>query len=274
MVHFFIRTFKRYAWFKRLNARITYELLAKKIPATEWSFMNYGYMPNESEPKPDWSNVSMVQPYPLQMYHYLASKVDLKGKTVLEIGSGRGGGAGYIAEFFKPVFYTGLDLAQYAVNLANQNNSLPNLKFIQGSAEAIPLTNQSVDVVINVESSHAYGSVEKFLHEVWRVLTPGGYFLIADFRSDQQKLEEWKNQLHKCGLLLLEEEDITQNVVKAIEAEDASKRERIQRLIPAKWQDLFYEFAGVVGSRFYNTLKNGPRSYYRFVLRKKVDSVL
>jgi len=40
---------KRFAWFKRFNAKMTYELLAKKVPATDWHFMNYGYVPNESE---------------------------------------------------------------------------------------------------------------------------------------------------------------------------------------------------------------------------------
>jgi ubiquinone/menaquinone biosynthesis C-methylase UbiE len=273
MINFFIRTFKRYAWFKRLNARITYEILAKKIPAADWAFMNYGYVPHAHEPAFTLPE-NTLQQYPLQMYHYLASKIDLKGKTVLEVGSGRGGGARYIAGHFKPVYYTGMDLAQYAVDLANKTHALPNLKFIQGNAEAIPLTSQSVDVVINVESSHAYGSIDKFLHEVWRVLTPGGYFLLADFRGEAEKMEEFRQQLKKCGLELLEEENISQNVLKAIEAEDASKRERIQRLIPARWQDLFCEFAGVKGSRFYNTLKNGPRTYYRFVLRKKVDSIL
>ena len=50
MVKLIIRAFKRFAWFKRLNAKITYELLAKRIPAEDWQFMNYGYMPDGDEP--------------------------------------------------------------------------------------------------------------------------------------------------------------------------------------------------------------------------------
>lgn len=49
MVNLIIKTFKRYAWFKRLNAKITYELLAKFVPAEDWHFMNYGYEPNADE---------------------------------------------------------------------------------------------------------------------------------------------------------------------------------------------------------------------------------
>jgi SAM-dependent methyltransferase len=258
---------KRFAWFKRFNAKITYELLAKKVPATDWHFMNYGYVPSESEKSISLPDNISTQKYPLQMYHCLAAKTPLEGKLVLEVGSGRGGGARHIAGYFKPAFYTGIDLAQSAVDLAGKIHVLPNLKFMQGNAESIPVSSNSMDVVVNVESCHAYGSVEKFLSEVKRVLKPGGHLLLVDFRSDNT-IDVFKNQLRNCGLELLEEEDISKNVITSIELEDDSKTERIRTLIPARWQKLFSEFAGVVGSRFYLTLKDGSRSYYRFVLQK------
>jgi ubiquinone/menaquinone biosynthesis C-methylase UbiE len=269
MITFFMSLFKRYAWFKRLNAKITYGLLAKHIPAKDWHFMNYGYVPNSSE-------VSALevpetnQKYPLQMYHFLASKTTIQGKHVLEVGSGRGGGARHIASTFSPASYIGLDLAQSAVDLANDIHKVDGLKFIQGSAESIPLTDSSVDVVVNVESCHAYGSVEQFLKEVKRVLKPGGYFLMVDFRNNNniETMTTLKQQLRDTGMELLEEEDITANVIQSIEAEDPAKQARIAQLIPKRWQKLFAEFAGVVGSKFYNTLKDGSREYYRFVLRK------
>lgn len=259
---------KRFAWFKRFNAKVTYELLAKNVPAKDWHFMNYGYVPNESEKSITLPADLSIQKYPLQMYHYLAAKTPLEGKQVLEVGSGRGGGAKHIASFYKPAFYTAMDLAQSAVDLANQIHILPNLKFIQGNAESIPVASESMDVVVNVESSHAYGSVDKFLSEVKRVLKPGGYLLLVDFRSDNT-INNFKNQLKNSGLVMLEEEDISKNVINSIELEDESKTARIKALIPARWQKLFSEFAGVVGSRFYLTLKDGSRSYCRFVLQKK-----
>jgi ubiquinone/menaquinone biosynthesis C-methylase UbiE len=268
MIKFLIHILKRFAWFKRLNAKVTYELLAKKIPAAEWQFMNYGYIPNADEKPFELPNDPKIQKYPLQMYRYLASKADITGKQVLEVGSGRGGGARYLAGALKPAFYTGLDLAQSAVDLANKLNTHSNLKFIQGSAEEIPLADNSIDVVLNVESCHAYGSVEKFLSEVKRVLKPGGYFLMVDFRGEVKNMEILREQLRKTGMEMLQEENISNNVIQAIEAEDESKKQRISQLIPAKWQKLFGEFAGVVGSRFYNTLKNQTRLYYRFVMRK------
>jgi ubiquinone/menaquinone biosynthesis C-methylase UbiE len=267
MVNTIIKLLKPFPWFKRLNAKITYELLAKHIPAEDWHFMNYGYEPNADEAPLTLSNYETKQRYPLQMYHYLAAKRPIADKVVLEIGSGRGGGARYIATAFQPASYQGLDLAQNAVDLANRIHKVANLSFIQGSAESLPLADNSIDVVINVESCHSYGLVDKFLSEVKRVLKPGGFLLLVDFRSENT-MPAFQAQLRATGMELMEEENITANVIRSIEAEDESKKERIRTLIPAKWQKLFSDFAGVVGSRFYLTLKDGSRSYYRFVLRK------
>lgn len=270
MIKFIIHAFKRFAWFKRLNAKITYELLAKKIPATDWHFMNYGYVPNANEPELALVEDSTSQRYPLQMYHYLGAKAVLEGKQVLEVGSGRGGGAKHLATYYKPASYVGMDLAQSAVDLANKMHIAPNLKFVQGSAESIPLADASIDVVVNVESCHAYGSVPKFLSEVKRVLKPGGYLLMVDFRNQAnvENMETLIAQLQSTGMKIVEQENIAPNVVKSIEAEDVSKRARIEKLVPQKWQKLFSEFAGVVGSSFYNTLKDDSRKYYRFVVQK------
>jgi ubiquinone/menaquinone biosynthesis C-methylase UbiE len=261
MIKFIIQTFKRFAWFKRFNAKITYELLAKNIPAEDWHFMNYGYTPTQNEPPLDLPNDPKIQKYSLQMYHYLASKADLQGKQVLEIGSGRGGGAKHIASYFKPASYIGLDIASSAVELANRIHHVAGLRFMEGSAEKIPLPDNSVDIVLNVESCHGYGCVDTFLKEVKRVLKPRGQLLMVDFRNSPENMKIFEDQIKNSGLTQLSKEDITSNVVQSIEAEDESKKERIKKLIPARWQKLFNEFAGVVGSRFYETLKNRTRPY-------------
>ncbi|MFY7920738.1 MAG: class I SAM-dependent methyltransferase [Chryseotalea sp.] len=267
MVNALIKILKPFPWFKRFNAKITYELLAKHIPAQDWQFMNYGYVPTADEPALHTNYNFTKQVYPLQMYHYLALHADLNNKQVLEVGSGRGGGARYLAENFQPKQYIGLDLAQSAVDLANKIHQLPNLKYIQGSAEKLPFPPASQDVVINVESCHSYGRVDIFLSEVERVLKPGGYLLLVDFRSEY-KMDDFRKLLKETKLTLLKEEDISQRVIQSIEAENPDKVKRIEELIPKRWQKLFSDFAGVVGSRFYNTLKDGSRSYYRFVLHK------
>lgn len=268
MINTLIRVFKRYEWFKRLNARITYELLAKYIPAADWRFMNYGYVPTSAEQALQLPAGFTNQRLPLQMYHFLASLRDLSGKVVLEVGSGRGGGAFYVASHMQPARYVALDLAQNAVDLSRKMYQVPNLEFVRGSAEALPFDDASFDVVINVESSHAYGNVPNFLTEVKRVLRPGGALLVVDFRNQVAAMDLFRGQISASGLKIKSEENISPQVVLAIEAEDADKRARIEKLVPPRWQPLFAQFAGVVGSPFYNTLRDGTRVYHRFVIEK------
>jgi ubiquinone/menaquinone biosynthesis C-methylase UbiE len=262
-----IRLLKDYPWFKRLNAKITYEILSRYIRSSEWHFMNYGYQPSPGEPVSGISS-STPQLLPMQMYHYLAKKVPMEGKVVLEVGSGRGGGAPYIAQSLKPSSYTGMDIAGNAVRLANKMHVAPNLRFIQGSAESMPIADNSVDVVMNVESCHGYGSVPKFLSETKRVLAPGGHLLLVDFRNSESNMKIFIEQLKESGLEFVEQENISQNVIQAIEAEDKSKNEMISKLVPKRWHKLFCQFAGTVGSPFHESLRSGSRQYYRFVLRK------
>jgi SAM-dependent methyltransferase len=264
-----ISVFKKFSWFKRFNAKVTYEVLAKYIPAADWHFMNYGYVPDSKETEVNIAPFEVKdQQHSANMYHYLACKATLTGKTVLEIGSGRGGGARYVAANFNPVQYVGLDLAKNAVHLARKLHILPNLSFVQGSGESLAVDSSSVDVVMNVESCHGYGDVKNFLSEVLRVLKPGGHLLLVDFRNSVENMDLFKQELKDSGLTLLSAENISANVVAAIESDDGSKRAKIESLVPPRYQKLFCDFAGVVGSRFYTTLKDGTRPYYRFVLVK------
>lgn len=263
--------FKRFAWFKRFNARLTYEVLAKYVPSADWHFMNYGYVPDSEE---KLNNVSLFdvnhQHQPAAMYHYLACKVPVADKVVLEIGSGRGGGANYVTKHFRPKQYIAVDIASSAVALANKLHSTPGLRFVQGSGEHLLIQDETIDIVMNVESCHGYGDVAKFLSEVKRVLRPGGHLLLVDFRNSSANMAIFSQQLLESGMILLSKENISQKVLCAIELEDDAKRSTIERLVPRRYQRLFSDFAGVVGSRFYNTLKDGTRPYCRFVLQKQI----
>lgn len=256
-----------YPWFRRIAWKPIYEWLAKKFKHSEWHFMNYGYAPFDYERKLRLNEEDELHRYPIQLYHYLVSKVPVEGKDVLEVGSGRGGGCNYIRRYFNPHKITGLDIAANAVTFSKQTHNQKGLYYKQGNAEALPFENGYFDVVVNVESCHAYGSVPKFLGEVKRVLNEGGYFLCTDMRSPDGMITLRRNLLIS-GLSLIEEEDITKNVVKAIEEEEIMKAKRIEKFIPLKFQKLFKEFAGVKGSKIYEDLKTGTLVYHRFVLRK------
>ena len=257
-----------YPAFRRLIWKPVYETLAKRIKVPDWHFMNYGYVPSENETPLELNSKDEINRYSLQLYHYLVSIVDLTGTEMLEVGSGRGGGAKYIYEYLKPKKVTGLDIAQNAVQLANKNFASAGLQFIQGNAENLPFEDESFDVVFNVESCHAYGSVPAFLHEVKRVLRPGGYFLCTDIRSPNG-MQTLKRNLLETGMHLHLQNDITENVIRAIELEDPGKQQRISENIPKWLIKPFRQFAGVKGSKIHEDLKAFGLVYHRFVLQKR-----
>jgi SAM-dependent methyltransferase len=81
---------------------------------------------------------------------------------------------------------------------------------VQGDAEALPFDDGSFDAVINVESSHNYPDLAKFLSEVARVLRPGGHFSHVDVFTDA-RFAEMEQCKRDCAdkLKWLAEEDIT-----------------------------------------------------------------
>jgi ubiquinone/menaquinone biosynthesis C-methylase UbiE len=256
-----------YPLFRRIMWKPIYEWLAKRFDHREWHFMNYGYSPFDYEKKLKLNPDDEINRYAIQLYHYLASKVRMEGMDVLEIGSGRGGGCNYIKRYFNPRKVMGLDIAINAVNFSKQTHHQKGLYYKQGNAENLPFEDDYFDVIINVESCHAYGSVPNFLSEVKRVLCAGGHFLCTDLRS-QDGMITLRRNLINSGLELIEEEIITENVLRAISEEEGTKMNRIKQLVPRKFQNLFKEFAGVKGSQIHESLSNGELVYHRFVLRK------
>lgn len=256
-----------YPFFRRIIWKPIYEMLAKKFKVKDWCFMNYGYAPFQSESLLELHERDEINRYPIQLYHYLASKVNLDGLEMLEVGSGRGGGAEYIKRYHSPHKMVGMDIAYNAIKLSRDLHQCDGLYFVQGNAEKMPFSDETFDVVINVESSHAYGSVPRFLQEVKRVLKKDGYFLCTDMRSPEG-MNTLRNNLIQSGLQLEEEDEISKNVVMAIEQEELVKRERIKKHIPKWFRKAFSEFAGVLGSKIHTDLRDGLLVYHRFILKK------
>ncbi len=258
-----------YPVFRRLLWKPVYEWLAKKFSVQDWSLMNYGYTPLTDEGILTLNAKDEINRYSIQLYHYLVVKTNIEGRDVLEVGSGRGGGAAYLKKYLKPKQMFGVDIAFNAVKIANKYFGKDGVTFEQGNAEHLSFNDESFDVVINVESSHTYGSVPLFLSEVKRVLRQGGCFLCADIRT-AEGMQEFIQQIHSCGLQVVSQENISENVIQAITLEDPVKNKRIVENIPKYLQHIFRQFAGTKGSQAQLQLQNGKLLYYRFVLCKQV----
>jgi ubiquinone/menaquinone biosynthesis C-methylase UbiE len=246
-----------------------YDQMTRIDRDADMTLMNYGWASLDCSQVPVLlEEADEVNRYSIQLYHQVAGAVDLTGSDVLEVGSGRGGGASFIARYLKPGSMTGLDFSPRAIAFCNGHYSVPGLSFQQGNAESLPFDPSSFDAVVNIESSHCYGSIPGFLQEVHRVLRPGGHFLYSDYCQESQ-LDTLRHQISHTGFSIKSETDISANVLKALQDDDARKRELINRKVPGFLRGFFNEFAGLQGTRSYNSaLRRGEKVYFRFVLEK------
>jgi ubiquinone/menaquinone biosynthesis C-methylase UbiE len=252
----------------RFYRKQEYELLSRlaRQNGVDLSFINYGYAGGKySNGELKLSNGEENNKYSIQLYDHVISEAEIRGKRVLEVGSGRGGGANFIVHRYHPKMYVGVDLANNAVEFCKRKYENGKLKFYQGNAEDLQFDDNSFDVIINLESSHCYPRVENFFGEVKRLLKPNGTFLIADWRV-KDKVDLMKDRIISTGLRLKKEEDISSNVLESLELDHERKKLLVEKL-PGFIKKPFSEFAGLKGYGLYDDLFSGRIAYmnYAFV---------
>src|SRR6478735_3019444 len=239
--------------------KLWYPFLTRRLHGEEVIFLNYAF---ETDPPMDIPLSLADEPNRacIQLYHQVATQVNLSRKEVLEVSCGHGGGASYLARTMEPAKYTGLDLNASGVEFCKKRHLFPGLDFVQGDAENLPFPDASFDVVINVEASHCYPNFARFLAEVARVLKPGGFFLYADFRFSDG-IDAWETALENAPLKPMQGRDISPEVLRGMECNSERSQELLDRKLPNFLRNLGRDFAGVKGSRVYNALQNGALSY-------------
>jgi len=168
---------------------------------------------------------------------YCLSRIpSIEGKKVLEIGCGNGTQAHYILKTYAPSHMKAVDLNAANIAIARSESEKlesGSIEFLIGDAQNLSdIEDQSVDTVINIESAFHYPDKQAFLHEVSRVLKPGGHFLIADILTSRSRLKaprkfwnkkmrfsHWERESYDTGLsnarLQVDSvEDISENVIR------------------------------------------------------------
>ncbi|TVR76086.1 MAG: class I SAM-dependent methyltransferase [Saprospirales bacterium] len=253
-------------YFREWFFRKWYWYISKVDRKSEILLMNYGY--HDPENPIELADRYEKHRFSVQLYHILISRVAVSNKNICEIGSGRGGGLSYIHQRFKPASSVGVELNQKAVNFCNKFYSSPGISFLQGDAQKIPLKSETMDVVLNVESSHRYNQFSIFLDETKRVLKGGGYLLLTDFRYDYN-MEALESDIEASEFEVVHREEINNQVINALKEDDARRKDLVKRLVPSFLRTLARNFAGAVGSKTFHKFEDRRFVYFLYVLRKK-----
>ncbi len=124
------------------------------------------------------------------------------GDIVLDIGCGAGVDTILAALMAGPSgTVTGIDLVPEMLARARENSRLvgaENIEFREGSAEELPFPDASFDAVISNGVFNLVVDKVKALSEVYRVLKPGGRFMLADQilagelpKETRARIENW-----------------------------------------------------------------------------------
>jgi len=136
------------------------------------------------------------------------------GQTVLDLGSGGGIDVLLSAKRVGPNGKAyGLDMTDEMLALARENQrkaGVTNVEFLKGTIEAIPLPDQSVDVIISNCVINLSTDKDAVLREAFRVLKPGGRFAVSDVVIRGQVPDDVRRSLELwvgCVAGALEESD-------------------------------------------------------------------
>lgn len=246
--------------------QLWYPYLTRRLRSEEVLFLNYAF---ETDPPVGLQLDPADEPNRacIQLYHHVATQVDLQSKNVLEVSCGHGGGASWLTRTLHPASYTGLDLNPTGITFCKKRHQVPGLRFVQGDAQSLSFPPQTFDAVINVEASHCYPDFPGFLAKVARVLKTGGHFLYADFRFHDQ-WAEWEQAIAQSPLDIVQTRDIRPEVLRGMEINATRSEALICQRLPKFLHSLGRDFAGLPGARVYEALKSGELSYRSWCFRK------
>lgn len=137
------------------------------------------------------------------IHRYAMVNTYIENKVVLDIACGEGYGSNIMSE--KAKFVHGVDIDRQTIKYAKEKYKKKNLEYSIGNADAIPLLDNSVDVVVSFETIEHHDKHDEMLLEIQRVLKPEGIVIIstpdklfytekAKFRNEFHVKELYKNE--------------------------------------------------------------------------------
>jgi ubiquinone/menaquinone biosynthesis C-methylase UbiE len=137
------------------------------------------------------------------LHRYAIAMSLIQEKNVLDLASGEGYGSNLMASVAKSV--TGVDISEEAIQYASKKYQRSNLKFLEGSADNIPVETDSIDVVVSFETIEHHNKHEEMMSEIKRVLKKNGLLVISSpDKLNYSDIPETQNPYHVKELYLEE----------------------------------------------------------------------
>lgn len=118
--------------------------------------------------------------------------VKLEPKRILDLGCGTGLNSKALGQRYKKAQVISLDLAPNMLKEARKHKKwLSKQRFVCGDAEALPLADNSVDLIFSSLTIQWCADLDSLFKECFRVLRPGGLLMFATLGPDT--LHELRN---------------------------------------------------------------------------------
>ncbi len=113
-----------------------------------------------------------------------------KPQNIVDLGSGPGVMTRRLAERFPDANVIGVEPSRPMLQLAN-GTTAAKVRFVEGSAEKIPLADRSADLVVSHNSIKHWHDQPGGLAEVMRILKPGGLLWLCEIDKKATWREAW-----------------------------------------------------------------------------------
>ena len=202
-----------------------------------------------------YDNTRKADPYLLDTMQHLLG-LSAHG-TYLDIGCGTGNYTVALAN--RGFQFIGVEPSERMLKVAQQRSE--SVTWQQGTAEDIPLAEESVEGVLGSLTIHHWGDISKGFQEIYRVLKPAGVFVLFTSTAEQMEgywLNHYFPKMLADSILQMPEEGV---IMAALESSGLKFKDKARYFVKDNLQDLFL-YSG----------KNRPHLYLNETVRNGISS--
>jgi len=111
-----------------------------------------------------------------------------KDGTILDVACGKGASTRHLTRYYAPSNVTGINISEKQLQTCRVN--APECRFLMMDACDLDFDDESFDNIICVEAAFHFNTRQDFMSEAWRVLKPGGTFVLSDILFINKTFED------------------------------------------------------------------------------------